>query len=99
MSERGTGFKKIHDLREKIDAIDDQLLWLVSRRVRLAIEVGLVKKHSGLAARSSVRERQILRRLVGANPGPLPHSAVRRIFHQVVQESRRAAIRVRYGRG
>ena len=37
MSERGTGFKKIHDLREKIDAIDDQLLWLVSRRVRLAI--------------------------------------------------------------
>ncbi|MGH9683550.1 MAG: chorismate mutase [Candidatus Acidiferrales bacterium] len=88
--------KKILDLRSQIDAIDDKLLLLLARRARLAIRVGLVKQHHGLAARSSDRERQILHRLGRTNEGPLDAAAIKRIFHLIVQESRRAAIRVRY---
>lgn len=89
--------KKISGLRSQIDAIDDKLLLLLSRRARLAIRVGLVKQHHGLAARSSDRERQILHRLGRTGGGPLDPAAIKRIFRSIVRESRRVAIRVRYG--
>jgi len=87
--------EEIRRLRQRIDTIDDQLLKILSRRAELAIRVGGVKERTGLAAKSSDREREILRRITEANEGPLDDSSVRRIFRLIVQESRRAAIRER----
>lgn len=84
---------EILSLRGQIDELDNQILRLLSRRAGLAIRVGRVKRRTGLAARSSDRERAILRRIVKANEGPLPDAAIRRIFRLIVQESRRTAIR------
>jgi len=85
--------EKIRRLRERIDALDDDILRILSHRAELAIRVGHVKRRTGLAARSSDRERAILHRIGRVNAGPLENAAVRRIFRVIVQESRRAAIR------
>ena len=87
--------EEIQGLRRRIDALDDELLRILSQRAELAIRVGRVKRRTGLAAKSSDRERAILRRITSANEGPLDNSTVRRIFQLIVQESRRTAIRER----
>lgn len=99
MRERSEGMRKIAGLRAQIDAIDDKLVRVLFRRASLAIKVGLLKERHGLAALSSDRERQILQRLSRADEGPLDAAAIKRIFRVIVQESRRAAIRVRYKHG
>lgn len=85
--------EEILRLRKRIDALDDTILRILSERARLAVLVGRVKRRTGLAARSSTRERAILQRIVRSNDGPLDDAAVRQIFKLIVQESRRTAIR------
>lgn len=68
-------------LRESIDAIDDQLLDLVSRRAQLAHRIGEIK-HGNIYRPE--REAQVLRRITDANPGPLPETAVYQIFREVM---------------
>lgn len=66
----------IDELRARIDALDDELLQLVSRRARLSGEVALAKKAQGLPARDPAREAEMLARAQANAPSPLtPHSA------------------------
>ena len=83
----------INDRRSQIDDLDRQLLELLNRRARLAIEIGRLKAGLGLQALDPVRERAILSRACEANPGPLDGRAIERIFSQILSESRRAAAR------
>jgi chorismate mutase-like protein len=93
MSKNGGGRKRIQVLRKRINGVDDKLLRLLFSRAGLAIEVGHVKRRNGLAAYSPAREREILKRLNKMNGGPLRRAAVKRIFRQIVRETRSAAIR------
>jgi chorismate mutase/prephenate dehydratase len=68
-------------LRQGIDRIDDEVLRLVSERARLAHRIGEIKH--GNVYRPE-REAQVLRRLVDANPGPLPDAAVQRISREIM---------------
>ncbi len=68
-------------LRDQIDAIDAELLTLVSRRATLAGRIGEIKQ--GNIYRPE-REAQVLRRIAETNPGPLPGEAVTRIFREVM---------------
>jgi chorismate mutase/prephenate dehydratase len=68
-------------LREGIDRADDEMLRLLSERAQCAHRIGEIKQ--GNIYRPE-REAQVLRRLVAANPGPLPDAAVQRIFREVM---------------
>lgn len=72
--------------RDKIDAIDEQVLELVNERARLAREIGNLK-HDGIVYRPE-REAQVLRRLLDHNQGPLSGEAVTAIFRQVISNCR-----------
>lgn len=72
--------------REQIDAIDDQMLLLVSERARLAHAIGNLK--NGGPIYRPEREAQVLRRLLDNNPGPLPGGAVTAIFRTVMSSCR-----------
>ena len=60
---------QLKQLRDKIDAIDSELLKLMSARAALALEIGQIK--NGMAAYRPEREAQVLARLRELNPGPL----------------------------
>lgn len=72
--------------REQIDAIDEQLLKLVSERAKLAHEIGEIK--GGGPIYRPEREAQVLRRLMALNPGPLPDESVTAIFRTVMSHCR-----------
>ena len=72
--------------REQIDAIDDQMLQLVSQRAALARTIGSLKD-DGVIYRPE-REAQVLLRLQEQNPGPLAGEAVSAIFRTVMSHCR-----------
>ena len=72
--------------RDRIDAIDAQILKLVSERAGLAHEIGMLKG-SGPIYRPE-REAQVLRRLQEGNLGPLSAEAISGIFRSVMAACR-----------
>ncbi|MCS6885336.1 MAG: chorismate mutase [Acidobacteriota bacterium] len=80
----------IDDWREEIDRIDLELLELLNRRSRCAIEIGYIKHRMGLPIYSPSRETEILENVTRNNRGPLENDAVRRLFERIIDESRRA---------
>ena len=63
------------DIRGQLDQIDDQLIDLFSRRMRLVSEVAAYKKENGLPILDSGRERQIVNRVSLAAGEDLEHYA------------------------
>jgi chorismate mutase/prephenate dehydratase len=70
--------------RSEIDAIDDRILELLNQRAGCVLAIGKAKAKSGAAVYVPGREQEILARLEATNPGPLPRSAVRTIFREVI---------------
>jgi chorismate mutase / prephenate dehydratase len=77
---------ELKQCREQIDRIDDELLRLFNERAKLAQKVGHVKGES--AVLRPEREAQVLRRMAGANTGPLPEASVTRLFTEVMSHCR-----------
>jgi chorismate mutase/prephenate dehydratase len=73
--------EELGKLREGIDALDGEVLRLLSERAKLAQRVGEIK-HGNIYRPE--REAQVLRRIAELNPGPLPEAAVRTIFREVM---------------
>ncbi len=70
------------NLRNEIDRLDDEILARLSERARCAQRIGELKQNSALYRPE--REAQVLRRLGGDNPGPLPAVAVKKIFREIM---------------
>lgn len=79
----------LEEWRRHIDAIDDQLLKLLNKRVQLVLQIGQEKRARQLPIYAPEREAHIIERLLASNPGPLDEQAVRRIFESILGESRR----------
>jgi len=79
---------KLKPLREEIDSIDSQLLELLNRRARVALEVGNVKAQENAPVMRPEREAQVLRKVASANPGPLRDVDVQTIFREVMSACR-----------
>jgi chorismate mutase/prephenate dehydratase len=76
----------LKQLRERIDAIDQEILKLVSERATVAHTIGTLKT-DGVVYRPE-REAQVLRGLAERNPGPLPGKAVTRLFTEIISACR-----------
>ena len=76
----------LDELRARIDAVDDQLLKLISERAGLAVEVGAAKVRDGGDATfyRPEREAQKLRNIQKANPGPLADAEVARLIREIM---------------
>ncbi len=72
--------------RDKIDAIDDEILRLVNARAEQAQQIGSLKK-DGVIYKPE-REAQVLRRMQEDNQGPLSNEAVNNVFRAVMSNCR-----------
>ena len=77
----------LEGLRERIEAVDGELLRLISERARLASEIQRVKTRDGVPTHLPQREKELLDELVRQNPGPLSGSQVRRLFRKILETS------------
>ncbi len=80
---------ELKPLRDKIDAVDQQILKLLHDRVGLVIQVGDYKRARNIPVYDPERERALLDRLCKAAEHPLDADAIRRIFERLVDEFRR----------
>jgi len=75
-------------IRDSIDAVDDQILSLLKKRLGYAKEIGKLKDESKRAKWDPERERQIFDRLLKNNNNVFPESAMRSIFHEIITTCR-----------
>jgi chorismate mutase/prephenate dehydratase len=74
------------ELREKIDALDEQILHLINQRATYAMEVAKTKiamGEHGCFYRPD-REAMVLRRIMELNPGPLSEHTTVRFFRELM---------------
>ena len=77
------------DLRHGIDALDDEIVGLLNKRAALSLEVGRRKDGCQSAVFKPFREQEVLARLLGNNPGPLPPAHLLAIYREILSSSRR----------
>ena len=77
---------KLETLRGDIDALDVQLVELLNRRARLALDIAEIKRHTHDASPfyRPEREARILNRVRGLNTGPLPDEEITRLVREVM---------------
>jgi chorismate mutase-like protein len=78
----------IDDWRRKIDEIDRKLVALLNERSQCAAEVGKLKRSTQAPLYQPERELEILENVARANAGPLPDTAIRRLFERILDEAR-----------
>ena len=77
--------KKLNQLREQIDEVDNQLLLLLQKRVAVCRAIGLLKKDYNMAVHDSLRENCVYENVKNqANKFGLNYKEVATIFHQIV---------------
>lgn len=75
-------------IRDRIDALDERIVELLSQRAALSREVGQIKTASSEEVFKPSREKEILDRLVRLNRGDLPEEHLRSIYREVLSSSR-----------
>lgn len=76
-------------LRERIDALDEQIVALLNERASCALEIGDIKRVVGMAIYQPGREKDVLDHVRRVNDGPLDGDAVMRLFERIIDEARR----------
>ncbi len=85
MNEDETG-KTLADHRKSIDAIDQEVLRLLSARATHAQRIGHLKQ--GGPVYRPEREAEVLRNVKAANPGPIPDQGLARIYTEIMSACR-----------
>ncbi len=71
-------------IRKEIDSLDREIVTLLNRRLRLASEIGRLKRENGTSVYVPKREEEVLRNLVAFNPGPLGEKALRAVYREIM---------------
>jgi chorismate mutase/prephenate dehydratase len=80
--------RTLAELRNLIDAVDQELLLALNRRAALANEVGDIKRQEGSPVFRPEREAQVISSLQAANSGPLKPESVALIWREVMSACR-----------
>ena len=86
---RSKVLNQIAAYRDDIDAIDIELVKLLSRRAANALEIGRLKALLQMEIYQPAREEAVLRHVRSVNPGPLDGDAMARLFERIIDEARR----------
>jgi chorismate mutase len=80
---------ELNEIRKRIDSIDEQIVALLNRRAAEVQRIALFKSANGMPAIDPDREEDVYRRIVGENAGAIDDEALKRIFAQILAESRK----------
>jgi chorismate mutase / prephenate dehydratase len=72
------------ELRQQIDALDEQIVELLNRRAQVVVQVGKIKNAGGAPIYSPDREKAVLERIRTANQGPLPDKTLVAIYRELM---------------
>ena len=78
----------LEELRDQIDALDRQLVELLSERARAAHRIGRLKSATSLPVYEPAREKVIYANVRAANKGPLPDIELTHIYERIIDVMR-----------
>jgi len=78
----------LSSIRDRIDAIDQEILLLLKERLKCAREIGRLKSLENRAKWDPKRERQIFERLRKLNSGDFPEQPLTSIFREIITTCR-----------
>jgi chorismate mutase len=78
----------LEELRNRIDALDRQLVELLSERARAALMIGHLKAATSLPVYEPAREKVIYANVRAANKGPLPDIELTHIYERIIDVMR-----------
>jgi chorismate mutase len=77
-------------LRERIDAIDHEIVALLNERAQIALEIGRVKEQTGRrTVRDTQRETEVLERVTSASAGLFPEPELVALYRKLIAATRR----------
>jgi chorismate mutase len=80
----------MHQLRQKVDQTDREILKLLQKRTKIANAIGKEKRLRHATVYVPERERELLRRLVQQSKGKVPPQVVRAVYREIFSGSRAA---------
>lgn len=79
---------EIADWREKIDAMDEQIVELINRRAEAAKAIGDIKRQAQLPVYEPQREKDVFEHVKRVNPGPLADAELIHVFERIIDVMR-----------
>ncbi len=79
---------EISDWRDKIDALDEQIVRLISQRAEAARAIGELKRTSELPVYEPKREQAVFEHIRKVNPGPLADAEILHVYERIVDVMR-----------
>ena len=83
--------RRLSPLRQRIDAIDAELVRLMNERADVAVEIGQAKRAATPDGEVQfyvpAREKAVLDKIRGLNTGPLPHGTLDAIWREIMSGS------------
>jgi monofunctional chorismate mutase len=80
---------RLEESRKIIDEIDTEIVALLNRRASVSRHIGELKTRAGLPIFDVEREEVVLRKIVLDSAGELDSGSLRRIYREILEESRR----------
>jgi len=77
----------LRSFRERVDRLDRQIVELLNERAKLVVDIGRVKRDSGIPIYAPHREQEVLRRVLAANEGPLPDRTMEAVYRELMSGS------------
>ena len=74
-------------LRQEIDTIDSELIELINRRASLVVEVGKIKRESGIPIYAPHRESAVLEKIQRLNKGPISNRTIEAVYRELMSGS------------
>ncbi len=86
-------------LRERIDAIDAEIVALLNERARIALEIGRVKDAQGQKPiRDPAREAAVIERVTSASEGLFPEPELVALYRKLIAATRKVQADQRRGK-
>lgn len=77
----------LNNLRKRIDGIDKNIIQLLNARAKVALDVARIKHQSGKSIYAPEREREVLKKILSLNKGPLTKPGLEAIYREVMSSS------------
>ena len=78
---------KINKLRKTVDSIDSQLVKLLNERAKVILGIGKLKEKTKSSVYVPEREKEVYKKLITKNAGPLSSCALKAIFREIMSGS------------
>lgn len=79
--------RALAQLRDRIDKIDRRVIELLNERASAVVEVGNLKRGSGIPIYAPHREQQVLEKVLGLNQGPLSDRTIEAVYREIMSGS------------